>query len=92
MAITKEITKVSVKESHGNKAITLMVAVSDNGVQWGTKHFTLDYNSESDIEEEVKKLQEKMQDFINDCVSEINTFSHPKLDDAVTWLNINTFT
>lgn len=89
MAITKEVIKVSVKESHGNKMITLQVIVSDNGEKWSSKDFRLDYNSASNIEEEVKKLKNTMQEFVDDCVSEINTFNHTKLNDAVTWLNTN---
>ena len=90
MAITKEIIKAGVRESHGNKAITIQATVSENGVVWQRKDFVLDYNTESDIEDECKKLQEKIQKFIDECVSEINTFNHPKLDTAVTWLNSNT--
>jgi len=90
MAITKAITKVSVKESSGNKAVTLRVAVSDNGVEYGAKTFTLDYNKDKDIEVEVKKLQEKMQKFIDEVVVDITYYNHAKLDSAVTWLNANT--
>jgi len=89
MAVTKEIIKVSVKESHGNKMITMRETVKDNGVDWAAKDFRLDYNSESDIEDEVKKLQEKMQEFLDSCKSEINTFNAAKLNTAVTWLNEN---
>jgi hypothetical protein len=89
MAITKEITKVSVRESYGNKAITIKAKVNDNGVEWSSKDFVLDFNAASDLETEIKKLSEKMQEYVDQCVAEINTFHHTKFDIAITWLNAN---
>jgi len=90
MAITKVITKESVKESHGNKLIALKVTVADNGVDYDSRLFSLDYNKNDDVEEKVKDFKDDMQEFINQCIAEINTFNHQRLDDAVTWLNANT--
>lgn len=90
MAITKVITKESVKESHGNKLISLKVTVADNGVDYASKSFSLDYNKNDDVEEKVKEFKDKMQKSIDQCIDEINKFNHQKLDDAVTWLNANT--
>jgi len=89
MAITKAITKVSVRESSGNKAITLRATVSDNGVEYAAQDFTLDYNQDKDVEVEVKKLQEKMQKFIDITIVDITYFNHIKLDNAVVFLNAN---
>jgi len=89
MAITKEITKVSVKENMGNKMITLNCKVSDNGVEWANKDFRIDYNKNQDVQEEAEKLRDVMQDFVNTCVAEIATFKANKLDLAVTYLNNN---
>jgi len=89
MAITIEISKVSVKESSGNKMITLACAVSDNGVEWANKPFTIDYNKNQDVQEEAEKLLEKMQVFVDTCKAEIATFNAPKLDLAVIFLNNN---
>ena len=89
MAITKQVTKVSVKESSGNKQVVLNVDVLDNGTSYASKNFTLDYNKNDDIEVMVKKLQSKMQKFIDVTVEDITYFNHAKLDAAVTYLNSN---
>ena len=89
MALTKEITKVSVKENMGNKMITLNCKVSDNGVEWANKPFTIDYNKNQDVQEEAEKLREKMQDFVDTCKAEITVFNANKLDLAVVYLNAN---
>ena len=89
MAITKEVTKVSVKESSGNKHITLNVSVKDNGVEYASKAFSIDYNKDQDVDVETKKLQVKMQKFIDETIEDINYFNHVKLDSAVSYLNTN---
>jgi len=89
MAITKEITKVSVKENMGNKMITLNCKVSDNGVEWASKSFVIDFNKNQDVQEEAEKLLEKMQIFVDTCKAEIAVFNANKLDLAVVYLNAN---
>ena len=90
MALTHEVTKVEVRESSGNKMITLRCTLKDNGIEFSSKEFSVDFNANSNLQVEVQKLQEKMQAYIDKAVPARNLYNNATLDNAVTWLQNNT--
>ena len=90
MALTIEVTKVSVSEQM-NKLwnITLNLRCLDAAVEVLNRDFSIRYRTGQDAETKVKGLLEKMQEAIDDYKGEQQIYNAAQLDTAVTWLQTN---
>jgi len=89
MALTKTISKLDVKEDSGNKKVSVEMIILDDGVECSRKSFSLDFKKDGDVEEELKKMKQKIQDYADEVQENRQYFHHQKFDDGVIWLNGN---
>ena len=89
MALTKAITKEDVKESSGNKNISLRLTISDDATEVATKVFNIDYKQGDDLQAAAQEMQEKMQEFADQVVADRNLYHNATLDAGIVWLNNN---
>jgi len=90
MALTIEVTKVSVSEQMDKLwNITLNLKCTEDTVEVINQNFSVRYRPGQDAEAKVKKMLAEMQEAIDDYKGEQQIFDAIALDTAVTWLQSN---
>lgn len=90
MALTKNVTKVSVSEAmDGMWNITLNLTCLDSAVEVINQNISFKYKIGQDIDDKQAEALESMQEIIDDYLAEQVIFDHAKLDNLVTYLESN---